>query len=135
MKIALFVAAAVSAGVAGCSSKAQKSDVTVSWADVKQTMDGFGASSAFFGQSITDAQADQLFDAKKGIGLSLVRTMIGLPADTVAGVEPATGANPIPTAPELTTAQQAAVRGAHGWAAARTPPPMRKTTNNQNGTH
>ncbi|MFL5307781.1 MAG: hypothetical protein ACJ8F1_21360 [Polyangia bacterium] len=133
MKIALFVAAAVCAGVAGCSSKAQKSDVTVSWADVKQTMDGFGASSAFFGQSITDAQADQLFDAKKGIGLSLVRTMIGLPADTVAGVEPATGANPVPTAPELTTAQQAAVRGAQVWAAAWTPPPIWKTTNNKNG--
>ena len=132
MKIGARVAVAL-ACVVGCSSKAMKSDVTVSWSDVKQTMDGFGASSAFFGQSITDAQADQLFDAKKGIGLSLLRTMIGLPADTVNGVEPATGANPVPTAPELTTAQQAAVRGAQVWAAAWTPPPIWKTTNNKNG--
>ena len=38
-----------------------------------------------------------------------------------------------PTAPELTTAQQAAVRGAQVWAAAWTPPPIWKTTNNKNG--
>ncbi|HVT09920.1 MAG TPA: hypothetical protein VHO67_20800 [Polyangia bacterium] len=132
MKNGVVVAVALASAV-GCSSKASKSDVTVSWADVKQTMDGFGASSAFFGQNLTDAQADQLFDAKKGIGLSLLRTMIGLPADTVDGVEPTTGANPVPTAPELTTAQQAAVRGAQVWAAAWTPPPIWKTTNDKNG--
>lgn len=133
MRIRLLVVAAIGATNLACSSSAQKSDVTVSWGDVRQTMDGFGASSAFFGQSITDAQADQLFDAKKGLGLSLLRTMIGLPADTVDGVEPATGAKPVPTAPELTTAQQAAVRGAQVWAAAWTPPPIWKTTNHKNG--
>jgi glucuronoarabinoxylan endo-1,4-beta-xylanase len=135
MRTGLRVAFAVgvSASVVGCSSKASHSDVTVSWSELKQTIDGFGASSAFFGQSLTDAQADQLFDAKKGIGLSLLRTMIGLPDDTVDGAEPTTGANPVPTAPELTTAQQAASRGAQVWAAAWTPPPIWKTTNNKNG--
>ena len=100
----------------------------------QQTMDGFGASSAFFGQSLTTDQADQLFDPKKGIGLSLLRTMIGVPADTMTdGTEPTTGADPTPTAPELTTAQQAAVRGCQVWAAAWTPPPIWKTTNSKNG--
>ena len=99
----LILVIAVSASVAACSSKSH--DVTVSWSDVRQTIDGFGASSAFFGQNLTDDQADQLFDPKKGIGLSLLRTMIGIPADTQSdGSEPATGAAPLPTAPEITTA-------------------------------
>ncbi|HEY5091244.1 MAG TPA: hypothetical protein VIK30_14790, partial [Polyangia bacterium] len=108
--------------------------MTVNWSDTRQTMDGFGASSAFFGQSLTTDQADQLFDPKKGIGLSLLRTMIGVPADTMSdGTEPTTGANPTPTAPELTTAQQAAVRGCQVWAAVWTPPPIWKTTNSKYG--
>ena len=61
-----------------CSSS-KSHDVTVNWSDTRQTMDGFGASSAFFGQSLTtNDQADQLMP-KKGIGLSLLRTMIGVP--------------------------------------------------------
>ena len=128
----LILVIAVSASVAACSSKSH--DVTVSWSDVRQTIDGFGASSAFFGQNLTDDQADQLFDPKKGIGLSLLRTMIGIPADTQSdGSEPATGAAPLPTAPEITTAQQAMVRGCQIWAAAWTPPPIWKTTNSKYG--
>jgi len=130
-------ALAISTGLVACSSSSssppQYEDVKVTWSDVRQTIDGFGASSAFFGGNITDAQADQLFDAKKGIGLSLLRTMIGVPADTVDGAEPTTDANPLPTAPELTTVQQAALRGTRIWAAAWTPPPIWKTTNNKNG--
>ena len=117
----LALASLVPASLVACSSKSH--DVTMNWSDTKQTMDGFGASSAFFGQSLTNDQADQLFDPKKGIGLSLLRTMIGVPADTMTdGTEPTTGAVPTPTAPELTTAQQAAVRGCQVWAAAWTPP-------------
>jgi glucuronoarabinoxylan endo-1,4-beta-xylanase len=128
----LALAVVVPASFFACSSKSH--DVTVNWSDTKQTMDGFGASSAFFGQSLTNDQADQLFDPKKGIGLSLLRTMIGVPADTMSdGTEPTTGAVPTPTAPELTTAQQAAVRGCQVWAAAWTPPPIWKTTNSKNG--
>ena len=118
----------------GCKSE-QHLDVTVTWSDTKQTIEGFGASSAFFGNIISDDVADQLFDAKKGIGLSLLRTMIGVPDDTRSdGSEPTDGsAKPIATAPELTTAQQAIVRGAKVWATAWTPPPIWKTTNNKNG--
>ena len=129
----LALALTISASLVACSSS-KSHDVTVNWSDTKQTMEGFGASSAFFGQSLTNDQADQLFDPKKGIGLSLLRTMIGVPADTMSdGTEPTTGANPTPTAPELTTAQQATVRGCQVWAAAWTPPPIWKTTNSKNG--
>jgi glucuronoarabinoxylan endo-1,4-beta-xylanase len=128
----LVVAVGLSATLFGCGSKSH--DMTVNWSDTRQTMDGFGASSAFFGQNLTTDQADQLFDAKKGIGLTLLRTMIGVPADTSNGMEPTDGtANPVPTAPELTTAQQATIRGCQVWAAAWTPPPIWKTTNNKNG--
>ncbi len=123
----------VCAGVAGCGGS-KSHDATINWSDTRQIIDGFGASSAFFGQSLTNEQADQLFDPKKGIGLSLLRTMIGAPADTASdGSEPATGANPVPTAPELVTAQQAAIRGCQIWAAAWTPPPIWKTTNSKYG--
>jgi glucuronoarabinoxylan endo-1,4-beta-xylanase len=137
------LAIAIPVGLVACASDPKsdstpdpekKPDVTVTWSDVKQTMDGFGASSAFFGDSISDEIADQLFDAKKGIGLSLLRSMIGLPDDIKSdGSEPEEGAKPIATAPELLTAQQAIVRGAKVWATAWTPPPIWKTTNNKNG--
>src|ERR1041384_1132025 len=79
------------ASLAACSSS-KHLDVTIRWSDTKQTIDGFGASSAFFGETITDDVADQLFDAKKGIGLTLLRTQIGLPNDTQSdGSEPADG--------------------------------------------
>ena len=64
------LALTVSASFVACSSS-KSHDVTVNWSDTKQTMDGFGASSAFFGQSLTNDQADQLFDPKKGIGFFL----------------------------------------------------------------
>jgi glucuronoarabinoxylan endo-1,4-beta-xylanase len=128
----LVVVGALSATLVACGSKSH--DVTMNWSDTRQTIEGFGASSAFFGANLTNAQADQLFDPKKGIGLSLLRTMIGVPADTASGVEPSDGtANPVPTAPELTTAQQASIRGCQVWAAAWTPPPIWKTTNNTKG--
>jgi O-glycosyl hydrolase len=131
--VALAMVACASLGA--CKSD-KHLDVTVDWSDVKQTIDGFGASSAFFGENITDAVADQLFDAKKGIGLSLLRTQIGHPDDTnqSTGAEPTDGsAKPVATAPELTTAQQALARGAKVWATAWTPPPIWKTNNNMNG--
>ncbi|HEY5958855.1 MAG TPA: hypothetical protein VIV60_19975, partial [Polyangiaceae bacterium] len=81
------------------NAEPQSSDVVVTWSDVKQIMDGFGASSAFFGNTISDETADLLFDAKKGIGLSLLRTMIGTPDDTKSdGSEPTENPKPIATA-------------------------------------
>jgi len=130
----LVFAVAISAGTVACKSDSQQHvDVTVNWSAAEQTIDGFGASSAFFGGDISDDVADKLFDAKKGIGLSLLRTMIGLPDDTQSdGSEPA-GANPVATAPELKTAQQAIARGAKVWATAWTPPPIWKVHNSRNG--
>src|SRR5260370_16906547 len=48
---------------------------TINWADVRQTIDGFGGSSADFLSSLTPAQADFFF-TPAGIGLSLLRTQI-----------------------------------------------------------
>ena len=130
----LALAVAIPAGLVACKSDSEQHlDVTVTWDDVKQNIDGFGASSAFFGGNITDAQADQLFDAKKGLGLSLLRIMIGVPDDTQDDGSEPDGATPVATAPELTTAQQALARGAKVWATAWTPPPIWKTKNNKNG--
>jgi glucuronoarabinoxylan endo-1,4-beta-xylanase len=113
----LALAAAIAANLVACKSDSEQHlDVTVNWDNTQQTIEGFGASSAFFGNIITDDVADQLFDAKKGIGLSLLRIMIGKPDD-----------------PEIATAQQAVVRGTKVWATAWTPPPIWKTTNSQNG--
>lgn len=128
------LAVALSASVIACKSDSEQHlDVTVDLSDVQQTIDGFGASSAFFGGNISDEMADLLFDAKKGIGLSLLRIMIGLPNDTKSDGSEPDNASAIATAPELTTAQQARSRGAKVWATAWTPPPIWKTTNNKNG--
>ena len=129
------LAVAIPASLATCKSDSEQHlDVTVDWSNTEQTIDGFGASSAFFGGTLGEEIADQLFDAKKGIGLSLLRIMIGVPDDTKSdGSEPTDNAKPVATAPEMTTAQQARSRGAKVWATAWTPPPIWKTTNNKNG--
>jgi glucuronoarabinoxylan endo-1,4-beta-xylanase len=131
----LALAVAIPASLVACKSsdEPQHLDVTVNWDDTKQTIDGFGASSAFFGKSISDDIADQLFDAKKGIGLSLLRIMIGVPDDTKSDGSEPDDAKPVASSPDLATAQQALVRGAKVWATAWTPPPIWKTTNNKNG--
>ena len=129
----IALALGVCASLVACGSS-EHLDVTIRWSDTKQTIDGFGASSAFFGETITNDVADQLFDAKKGIGLSLLRTIIGLPDDIQEdGSEPVDGAMPIATAPGVITALQATLRGTKVWATAWTPPPIWKTTNNKNG--
>lgn len=129
------LAVAIPASLVACKdSEPQHLDVSVEWSEEHQTIDGFGASSAFFGGTISEELADQLFDAKKGIGLSLLRVMIGIPDDTKSdGSEPTENAKPVATAPELNTAQQALSRGAKVWATSWTPPPIWKTTNNKNG--
>jgi glucuronoarabinoxylan endo-1,4-beta-xylanase len=77
-----------------------------------QTIDGFGASSAFFSESITPAQAEFLFSKDSGIGLSLLRVRINhQDGDTT----------------DLNTAQKAQAWGAKIWAAPWTPPPEWKT--------
>lgn len=113
---------------------ASAADVTINWSDTKQTIDGFGASSAWFGVNLSDEVARTLFDPKTGIGLSLLRIQIGLPADIQSdGTESTEGGMRVATAPELSTAQQAVGYGCRIWATAWTPPPAWKTTNSQNG--
>src|SRR6185503_16203912 len=47
-------------------------DVIVNFGDVRQRIDGFGASD-FDNPALTDLQADLFFSATNGIGLSLLR--------------------------------------------------------------
>jgi glucuronoarabinoxylan endo-1,4-beta-xylanase len=87
------------------------SSVSITWTNICQPIDGFGASSAFTGGSITAAQADLFFSQSLGIGLSFVRTLI--PIDGTVG----------PTG----TLQAAVSRGANVWATPWSPPTAWKT--------
>jgi len=79
---------------------------------LRQSIDGFGASSAFFSRNISDTDAEFLFSTQTGIGLSLLRVSIG---------------HQRPISPELTTAKKAHAWGARVVAAAWTPKPAWKT--------
>jgi len=84
-------------------------------------MDGFGVSNAYQSTAISDATADQIFDATKGIGLSIFR--LAIKSD-------GTSWGP------LGDAQKAAARGATVWAAPWTPPASCKSNNSEkNGGH
>src|SRR5262245_2312938 len=71
-----------------------------------QRIDGFGASSAWTANNLSDALADQFFSPDTGIGLSLLRVQI----------------KPTGTTAELGTAMKAVARGAKVWGAPWTPP-------------
>lgn len=86
--------------------------VVVETDELRQTIEGFGASSAFFSKSISDADARFLFSKETGIGLSLLRVSIGYQ---------------LPVTPELETAKKAHAWGARIVAAAWTPKPEWKT--------
>ena len=87
------------------------STATINWTDVHQQIDGFGASSAWTGTNITTSQADLLFSASAGVGLSLLRTRVA----------------PDGTYSEATTMQQAVARGARVWSTPWTPPASMKS--------
>jgi glucuronoarabinoxylan endo-1,4-beta-xylanase len=76
-----------------------------------QSISGFGASSAWHSTPPTDAEADQLFSAETGAGLSLLRMRIA----------------PDGTTWEQSTAVKARDRGARLWAAPWSPPGAWKT--------
>lgn len=86
--------------------------VVVETDELRQSIDGFGASSAFFSKSISADDARFLFSKETGIGLSLLRVSI---------------AYQTPVTPELETAKQAQAWGARIVAAAWTPKPEWKT--------
>jgi glucuronoarabinoxylan endo-1,4-beta-xylanase len=89
-----------------------EADVLVKWDSIKQTIDGFGASS--YANEFPDAviaNADLLFDKDKGVGLSLMR--MALPHN------PDTGGRPYK---DPAIAKLAAARGATVWASNFYPP-------------
>ena len=91
----------------------------VNWSDVHQTIEGFGASSAWR-SSLTTAQADMFFSVTNGIGLSLLRNRIA----------------PDGTTSEVSIMQQAVARGAKVWSAPWSPPAAWKDNGSvNNGGH
>jgi glucuronoarabinoxylan endo-1,4-beta-xylanase len=89
----------------------------VNWNDMRQRIDGFGASSAWMSGSLPTANADLLFSTNNGAGLSLLRTRIA----------------PDGTSWETSIAQQAQARGAKIWSTPWSPPVIYKSTNSVNG--
>ncbi|HYQ17425.1 MAG TPA: glycoside hydrolase, partial [Polyangiaceae bacterium] len=77
-----------------------------------QRITGFGASSAWTGGNISDAQADQFFSPDTGIGLSMLRVHIAPDGTTI----------------EVPTARKAVARGVAVWAAPWSPPGDWKTS-------
>lgn len=90
--------------------------VTVQLDAERQLIDGFGASSAWTAQNITDAQADLFFSQTTGLGLSLLRVRIA----------------PSGNSWETATAQKAVARGARVWATPWSPPGAWKTNGTDN---
>jgi glucuronoarabinoxylan endo-1,4-beta-xylanase len=90
---------------------------TVDYADTRQRIDGFGASSAW-NSTWSTAEADLFFSTgSNGIGLSLLRSRI----------------TPEGTTWETNIMQMAQARGARVWSAPWTPPASYKDSNNVNG--
>ena len=94
-------------------------DIVVNWNDLRQTMDGFGASDAYISSTLDGATIQLLFDTTKGIGLSIYRT----------GINPSGG-------PGLRGVGWASVKAAVTaypslklWAAPWTPPASYKSNN------
>ncbi len=95
---------------------------TIDWNQTYQTIDGFGASSAWIVQSLTPARADLLFSPTQGIGLSLLRSRIR--PDTSASSD------------EISTMQTAQSMGVTVWSTPWSPPGAWKDNNSiDNGGH
>jgi glucuronoarabinoxylan endo-1,4-beta-xylanase len=85
----------------------------VNWTNVHQSIDGFGASSAW-NSSLTPAQMDMFYSTNTGIGLSLLRTRIAPGGTTVEG----------------SAMQMARDRGARVWSTPWSPAANFKNNNN-----
>ena len=90
---------------------------TVDWNDVHQRIDGFGASSAWDGNTWSAAEADLFFSTNNGCGLSLLRSRIAPNGSTI----------------ESSIMQMAQARGAQVWSTPWSPPTIYKDTNSVNG--
>jgi O-glycosyl hydrolase len=89
---------------------------TAQISDLRQTIDGFGASSAWNSTTFTDAESDLFFSPTVGLGLSLLRIRISPEGTTV----------------ETGTAQKAVARGVQVWATPWSPPAAWKSNNDVN---
>ena len=96
-------------------------DVSISFGDVRQTIDGFGASDAWSDSSgrpvFTDAEMDLFFSTQRGIGLSYLRLSIEADGSDSASIS---------------VAQRAAARGARVWATPWSAPASWKDNNDVN---
>ncbi len=91
---------------------------TVNWNDARQTIDGFGASSAWSSGTYPASAVSLLFSPTNGIGLSLLRNRVA----------------PSMTTTETSIMQQVQQLGARVWSTPWSPPKEWKTTNsNGNG--
>jgi glucuronoarabinoxylan endo-1,4-beta-xylanase len=111
---------------------------TINWTDVRQSIDGFGGSSADFLTSLTPAQADFFFTTA-GIGLSILRTQI-IPDLATCNAEFHDGgcsdSNGQILNGELGTAQLAVARGAIVFSTPWSPPAAYKSNSSfRNGGH
>ncbi|GAA1897222.1 glycoside hydrolase [Asanoa iriomotensis] len=81
----LATVCALIAASAGSGAAAHRPVAVVDWSDERQTIDGFGGSFAFhkagaiqrLGEPLTSQLLDLVFDDEKGIGLDIVRVMVG----------------------------------------------------------
>jgi glucuronoarabinoxylan endo-1,4-beta-xylanase len=105
------VAACLALTSLGRAFPAYAADVVVRPLQTKQTIDGFGASSAWTASDMSDSDADLAFSTDGGAGLSLLRVRIA----------------PDGSCGEVATAQKAIARGAKVWAAPWSPPPEWKS--------
>jgi glucuronoarabinoxylan endo-1,4-beta-xylanase len=111
---------------------------TINWTDVRQSIDGFGGSSADFLIGLTPAQADFFF-TPAGIGLSILRTQI-IPDLATCNAEFHDGgcsnSNGQILNGELDTAQLAVARGAIVFSSPWSPPGAYKSSGSfKNGGH
>ncbi len=89
---------------------------TVNFNDVRQTIDGFGASSAWMWSSLSTSTITNAFSLTSGAGLSLIRSRIAPPGWTS----------------EANIALQALNNGARTWSTPWSPPREWKTNNDNN---
>jgi glucuronoarabinoxylan endo-1,4-beta-xylanase len=94
------------------------SAATIQWANPRQSIDGFGAASAWTTQDVTASQQQLLFSPADGIGMSLLRSRI-LPDTTASSWE-------------IKTMQKAQAMGATDWSTPWSPPAIWKSNNNVN---
>jgi glucuronoarabinoxylan endo-1,4-beta-xylanase len=110
----------VAACLVSLSVAAQSGGIIVDFNDVRQRMDGFGASDRSV-SALTDAQADLFFSPTSGIGLSMLRVGISQNGDKISAYSNAT---------------KAAARGAIVWGAPWSAPGAWKTNGTTtNGGH